>query len=43
MVTFMDKHREACGALSICRQLPIAPSVYYEHKARERDPARHPK
>ena len=36
MVTFIDEHREADGTLSICRQLPIAPSVYYEHKARVR-------
>jgi transposase InsO family protein len=43
MVTFIDEHREADGVESICRQLPIAPSVYYEHKARERDPARRPK
>jgi len=28
------------GVESICAQLPIAPSVYYEHKARERDPRR---
>jgi transposase InsO family protein len=43
MVTFIDEHREACGVEPICRQLSIAPSVYYEHKARERDPARRPK
>ena len=43
MVTFIDEHREACGVESICRQLPIAPSVYYEHKARERDPAKRSK
>ena len=43
MVTFIDEHREADGVESTCRQLPIAPSVYYEHKARERDPARRPK
>ena len=42
-MTFIDEHREADGVESICRQLPIAPSVYYEHKARERDPARRPK
>jgi hypothetical protein len=42
MVTFIDEHREACGVEPICRQLSIAPSVYYEHKARERDPARRP-
>jgi transposase InsO family protein len=43
MVTFIDEHREECGVESICRTLPIAPSVYYEHKARERDPAKRSK
>jgi transposase InsO family protein len=43
MVTFIDEHREACGVEPICRQLPISPSVYYEHKARERDPAKRSK
>jgi transposase InsO family protein len=43
MVTFIDEHREECGVESICRQLPIAPSVYYEYKARERDPAKRSK
>jgi transposase InsO family protein len=42
MVAFIDAHREAYGVESICRQLPIAPSTYYEHKAREADPARRP-
>ena len=42
MVRFLDEHRESYGVESICRQLPIAPSVYYEQKARERDPARRP-
>ena len=42
MVHFIDEHRETYGVEPICKQLPIAPSVYYEHKARERDPARRP-
>jgi transposase InsO family protein len=42
MVAFLDEHREAYGVEPICRQLPIAPSVYYEQKARERDPSRQP-
>ena len=42
MVAFIDAHREAYGVESICRQLPIAPSTYYEHKAREVDPERLP-
>ena len=39
MVAFIDEHRSEFGVESICKQLPIAPSVYYEQKARERDPA----
>jgi len=42
MVSFIDAHREAHGVESICRQLPIAPSQYYEQKARQRDPSRLP-
>jgi putative transposase len=42
MVTFIDDHRQAYGVEPICAVLPIAPSTYYEHKARERDPARRP-
>ena len=40
MVSFIDKHRESYGVESICGMLPIAPSTYYEHKARQRDPER---
>ncbi len=40
---FIDAHREGPGVEPICRQLPIAPSVYYEQKAREADPSRLPK
>ena len=42
MVSFIDAHRDEYGVESICRQLPIAPSTYYEHKAREADPMRLP-
>ena len=42
MVSFIDAHRDAYGVESICAQLPIAPSTYYEHKAREADPERLP-
>ena len=45
MVTFIDQHRDTYGVEPICAELPIAPSMYYEHKAREvnlqRLPARH--
>ena len=39
MVAFIDQHRDSFGVESICKQLPIAPSTYYERKARQRDPA----
>lgn len=42
MVSFVDEHRESYGVEPICRVLPIAPSTYYEHKARECDPSRVP-
>jgi len=42
MVSYIDDHRDRFGVESICRQLPIAPSTYYECKARERDPSRLP-
>ncbi len=43
MVSFINDHRGECGVEPICRQLPIAPSIYYEQKAREADPSRLPK
>jgi putative transposase len=43
MVAFIDEQRNAHGVEPICKQLPIAPSTYYEHKAREVDPARLPR
>ena len=42
MVAFIDAHRDVYGVESICRQLPIAPSTYYEMKAREANPQRVP-
>ena len=42
MVSFIDAHRAVYGVESICAELPIAPSQYYEHKAREAEPARLP-
>jgi transposase InsO family protein len=35
MVSFIDQHRSEYGVEPICAQAPIAPSTYYEHKARE--------
>jgi transposase InsO family protein len=40
MVEFIDNHRGAYGVEPICAGLPIAPSTYYEHKARAADPQR---
>jgi len=42
MVNFIDQHRDAYGVEPICAELPIAPSTYYEYKAREADPERLP-
>lgn len=42
MVSFIDTHRGGYGVESICRELPIAPSTYYEEKARQADPRRLP-
>jgi transposase InsO family protein len=42
MVSFIDQHRDAYGVEPICTELPIAPSTYYEYKAREADPGRLP-
>ena len=39
---FVDANREKYGVEPICRMLPIAPSTYYEQKAREKDPSRQP-
>ena len=42
MVSFIDAHRDEYVVEPICEQLPIAPSTYYEQKARESDPTRLP-
>jgi transposase InsO family protein len=42
MMSFIDEHREEHGVEPICKELPIAPSTYYEQKAREADPSRLP-
>ena len=38
MVAFIDAHRDEYGVEPICKLLPIAPSTYYELKARHTDP-----
>ena len=40
MTSFVDENRADFGVEPICAELPIAPSVYYEHKRREREPDR---
>lgn len=42
MVAFVDAHRDEYGVEPICDVLPIAPSTYYEHRARAEDPDRRP-
>ncbi len=38
MVSFIGAHRSEYGVEPICSVLPIAPSTYYEHKARRANP-----
>ena len=40
MVSFIDECREEHGVEPICALIPIAPSTYYEQKARQADPSR---
>ena len=42
MVWFIDTYRGVYGVEPICAVLPIAPSTYYEYKARQADPTRLP-
>ena len=42
MVSFIEEQREEHGVEPICKQLPIAPSTYYEQKGREADSSRLP-
>jgi transposase InsO family protein len=42
MKTFIDEHRQVYGVEPICKVLPIAPSTYYVHAARQADPATSP-
>lgn len=42
MVSFIDAQRQAHGVEPICAVLPIAPSTYHEHRARQTDPERLP-
>ena len=38
MVAVIDQERDEYGVEPICDVLPIAPSTYYEHRARRLDP-----
>ena len=42
MLSFIDSHRDEYGVEPICAVLPMAPSTYYEYRAREKDPGRLP-
>jgi len=42
MMLFVDRNKVEYGVESVCRQIQVAPSSYYEHKRRERDPDRLP-
>ena len=42
MMSFIDAHRGRYGVGPVCAQVPIAPSTYYEHKARGGEPERAP-
>jgi len=42
MLVFVDQHKAQYGVEPVCKQIQIAPSGYYEHKTRERDPDRLP-
>jgi len=37
MTAFIAEHRDHYGVEPICKVLPIAPSTYYQHAARQRD------
>jgi putative transposase len=41
MRAFVDRHREVFGVEPICKVLQIAPSGYWRHAARQRDPTLH--
>jgi len=40
MIAFIDDHREEHGVELMCKELQIAPSTYYDNKARQTDPMR---
>ncbi len=40
MIAFINDHRGAYGVEPICKVLPIAPSTYFDHRAKQADPAK---
>lgn len=38
MIAFIEEHRDDIGVEPICRHLPIAPSTFYDHKAKRANP-----
>ena len=38
MVAFIEAHRELYGVEPICEVLPIAPSTFYEARAKQQRP-----
>jgi len=38
MLAFIDDNKEKHEVESICKELPIAPSTYYDHKVKQRQP-----
>ncbi|CAN2536360.1 hypothetical+protein [Methylocapsa aurea] len=40
MIAFIDDHRDKHGVEPICKLLPTAPSTYWAHTARRRDPTK---
>ena len=42
MIAFIDEQRAVHGVEPICKVLPIAPSTYHDHSAKQADPSRTP-
>ncbi len=40
MIAYIDDHRDRYGVEPICNVLPIAPSTYFDHKDKQRNPDR---
>lgn len=38
MMAFIEAHRAELGVEQICRELPIAPSMFYDHLVKRADP-----